>query len=38
MASVVLASQRVLPTRAEASGYRFRYATLAAALRDIVAA
>jgi uncharacterized protein len=36
MASVVLASQRVVPTRALALGYRFRFPELEAALRDLL--
>jgi uncharacterized protein (TIGR01777 family) len=36
MAEVLLASQRVLPARAEALGYRFRFATLGAALEDLL--
>lgn len=35
-AYVVLASQRVLPRRADALGYRFRFGDLRAALRDLV--
>ncbi len=36
LASAVLASQRVLPRKALALGYRFRFATLDAALRDLL--
>lgn len=36
MATVVLASQRVLPRRAEALGYRFRWPSLEPALRDLL--
>lgn len=36
MAGVLLASQRVLPRAILAAGYRFRYATLAAALADLL--
>jgi NAD dependent epimerase/dehydratase family enzyme len=35
-ASVVLASQRVVPERALETGYRFRYPSLARALDDLV--
>jgi uncharacterized protein (TIGR01777 family) len=35
MADVILASQRVLPIRANASGYAFRHPTLEGALRDL---
>lgn len=38
MASVVLASQRVLPQKALASGYRFRFENLEEALRDVLLA
>lgn len=38
MASVVLASQRVLPQKAIASGYRFRFESLEEALRDVLPA
>lgn len=36
MASVILASQRVLPAAAESAGFRFRYPSLAGALADCV--
>jgi len=36
MAEVVLASQRVVPTRALALGYRFRWPSLEPALRDLL--
>jgi uncharacterized protein (TIGR01777 family) len=36
MAVVLLASQRVLPKAALNAGYKFKYATLAAALQDLV--
>jgi uncharacterized protein (TIGR01777 family) len=36
MASVILASQRVLPTAAEAAGFHFQYPILAGALADCV--
>ncbi len=36
MADVVLASQRVMPRRAQALGYRFRFPTLEAALEDLL--
>jgi uncharacterized protein (TIGR01777 family) len=36
MASVLLGSQRVLPVRTEASGYRFRFPALEPALRHII--
>jgi uncharacterized protein (TIGR01777 family) len=36
MAAVVLASQRVLPAKALALGYRFRFPTLEPALRDLL--
>jgi uncharacterized protein (TIGR01777 family) len=36
MSEVLLASQRVLPTRALASGYKFRYDRLEAALKDLL--
>jgi len=36
MASVLLGSQRVLPVRTEASGYRFRFPALESALRHII--
>jgi uncharacterized protein (TIGR01777 family) len=36
MADVVLGSQRVLPAKAEATGYTFRFASLDAALGDLV--
>jgi hypothetical protein len=36
MAEIVLASQRVLPKVAEASGYRFQHPELASALRQIL--
>jgi NAD dependent epimerase/dehydratase family enzyme len=35
-AEVILASQRVMPERALAVGYNFRYSELAVALRSIV--
>lgn len=38
MATVLLSSQRVLPARTEASGYRFRFPVLEPALRHIVGA
>ena len=38
MATVLLGSQRVLPARTEASGYRFRFPALEPALRYIVGA
>ncbi len=38
MSEVMLASQRVLPRAAEAAGYQFRYAEVAAALENILAA
>jgi hypothetical protein len=37
MADVVLASQRVLPAKALALGYRFRFPTIEPALRDLLA-
>jgi uncharacterized protein (TIGR01777 family) len=37
MAEVLLASQRVVPARAQALGYRFKYPTLEPALRDLLA-
>src|SRR5437868_2801735 len=36
MAAVLLSSQRVLPNAVIAAGYRFRFATLAAALADLL--
>jgi uncharacterized protein len=36
MASVILASQRVMPVAAESTGFRFRYPNLAGALADCV--
>ena len=36
MAEVVLASQRVIPARALALGYRFRFPALEPALRDLL--
>lgn len=36
MAEIVLASQRVLPRVAEATGFRFRFPTLEEALRDLL--
>ena len=36
-ASLLLASQRVVPRRGESLGYRFRYSGLAAALQDLLA-
>jgi uncharacterized protein (TIGR01777 family) len=38
MADVVMASQRVIPAKAEATGYRFRFVTIDEALRDLVGA
>lgn len=36
MSSILLASQRVLPKAAEASGFQFRHPTLAGALEDLL--
>lgn len=36
MADVVMASQRVIPAKAEATGYRFRFETIDAALADLI--
>jgi NAD dependent epimerase/dehydratase family enzyme len=36
LAEVLLASQRVVPARAEALGYRYRFPALEPALRDLL--
>jgi NAD dependent epimerase/dehydratase family enzyme len=36
MAALLLSSQRVLPNALIAAGYQFRFATLAAALADLL--